>query len=103
MTVTTLSSREFNQDTQRREEGGSAGAGVHHRSRRAAHVLLSIEDYRKLTGGQMSVSEALAQPDIPGVDMDLSSIRRAPTSVSSPPICPDVYFRHQRRFRASSP
>ena len=27
-----------------------------------AHVLLTIEDYRRLTSGEMSLAEALAQP-----------------------------------------
>jgi len=26
------------------------------------HVLLTIEDYRRLTGGNMTLAEALAQP-----------------------------------------
>jgi hypothetical protein len=29
---------------------------------------LSIEDYRKLTGGQMTLGEALAQPNVPDFD-----------------------------------
>src|ERR1700687_2578494 len=29
---------------------------------RPAHVLLTIEDYRRLAGGNMSLAEALAQP-----------------------------------------
>ena len=37
---------------------------------RPAHVLLSIEDYRKLTGGQMTLVEALAQRDVPDFDFE---------------------------------
>jgi prevent-host-death family protein len=70
MTVTTLSSREFNQDTSGAKKAALQGPVFITDRGEPAHVLLSIEDYRKLTGGQMSVSEALAQPDIPGVDMD---------------------------------
>jgi hypothetical protein len=29
---------------------------------------LSIDDYRKLTGGQMTLVEALAQPNVPDFD-----------------------------------
>jgi prevent-host-death family protein len=70
MTVTTLSSREFNQDTSGAKKAALQGPVFITDRGVPAHVLLSIADYRKLTGGQMSVAEALAQPDIPGVDMD---------------------------------
>lgn len=63
MTITTMSSREFNQDTSRAKKAASAGPVFITDRGRAAHVLLSIEDYRKLTGGRMSLAEALAQPD----------------------------------------
>lgn len=29
---------------------------------RVAHVLMAIDDYQRLTGGHMTVAEALAQP-----------------------------------------
>lgn len=32
---------------------------------RPAHVLLSIEDFRRLTGDRMTLAEALAQPEAP--------------------------------------
>jgi hypothetical protein len=35
---------------------------------RPAHVLLTIEDYQRLTGGSMSLAEALAQPGAAGFD-----------------------------------
>jgi len=70
MTITTLSSREFNQDTSRAKRAAQQGPVFITDRGEPAHVLLSIEDYRKLAGAQMSVAEALAQPDIPGADMD---------------------------------
>jgi hypothetical protein len=48
---------------QRCEKGRATRAGFHYRSRPAsAHVLLTIEDYQRVTGGSMSLAEALAQP-----------------------------------------
>jgi prevent-host-death family protein len=65
MPITTLTSREFNQDTSRAKKAASRGPVFITDRGRPAHVLLSIEDYRKLTGERMSLAEALAQPDVP--------------------------------------
>lgn len=63
MRVTTLTSREFNQDTSRAKKAASAGPVIITDRGRPAHVLLSIEEYRRLTGKGMSAIEALAQTD----------------------------------------
>lgn len=63
MTATTLTSQEFNQDTSRAKKA-AAGVPVFITDRgRTAHVLLTIEDYLRLTGEPMNLAEALAQPD----------------------------------------
>jgi len=62
MTVTTLTSREFNQDTSRAKKAAQHGPVFITDRGRPAHVLLTIEDYRRLSGGTMSLAEALAQP-----------------------------------------
>jgi len=68
MPITTLTSREFNQGASRAKKAAKAGPVFITDRGQPAHVLLSIEDYRKLTGGQMSLSEALAQPNPPDFD-----------------------------------
>jgi prevent-host-death family protein len=73
MTVTTLSSREFNQDTGGAKKAAQHGPVFITDRGRPAHVLLTIEDYQRLIGGNMSLAEALAQPgdadfDPPRVD-----------------------------------
>ena len=70
MTVTTLSSREFNQDTSRAKKAAQNGPVFITDRGRPAHVLLTIEEYQRLTGGQMTLIEALAQPDVEDVDFD---------------------------------
>jgi PHD/YefM family antitoxin component YafN of YafNO toxin-antitoxin module len=62
MTVTTLTSREFNQDTSRAKKAAERGPVFITDRGRLAHVLLTIEDYQRLTDGDTSLSEALAQP-----------------------------------------
>ena len=71
MTVTTLTSREFNQDTSGARKAASRGPVFITDRGRPAHVLLTIEDYLRLTG-HMSVAEALAQP---GADFDFNPRR----------------------------
>ena len=62
MTVTTLTSREFNQDASGAKKAALRGPVFITDRGRPAHVLLTIEDYRRLTGGNMSLADALAQP-----------------------------------------
>jgi prevent-host-death family protein len=62
MTVTTLTSREFNQDTSGAKKAASKGPVFITDRGRPAHVLLTIEDYLRLTGEHLSLAEALAQP-----------------------------------------
>ena len=61
MTITTLSSREFNQDASRAKRAAKAGPVIITERGRPAHVLMTIEDYQKLTGGEVTLSRALEQ------------------------------------------
>jgi prevent-host-death family protein len=61
MTITTLSSREFNQDASRAKRAAKAGPVIITERGRPAHVLMTIEDYRKLAGGEMTLSRAVEQ------------------------------------------
>jgi prevent-host-death family protein len=63
MAITTLSSREFNQDASRAKKAASAGPVFITDRGRPAHVLLTIEEYQKLTGKQPSIVDLLAMPE----------------------------------------
>ena len=58
---TTLTSREFNQDTGRAKRATRDGPVFITDRGKTAHVLLSIADYRKLVGDDASLAQALAQ------------------------------------------
>lgn len=60
MTITTLSSREFNQDSGKAKRATQNGPVFITDRGRPAHVLLTIEDYRKITGQMPSLVELLA-------------------------------------------
>jgi prevent-host-death family protein len=62
MTITTLSSREFNQDASRAKKAAREGPVFITDRGRPAHVLLTIEDYERLTESSLSLARALAQP-----------------------------------------
>lgn len=58
--VTTLSSREFNQDTGRAKKAALAGPVFITDRGRPAHVLLSIEEYHRLLGERRTIVDLLA-------------------------------------------
>jgi len=59
MTITTLSSREFNQDTGRAKSAARQGPVIITDRGRPAHVLLTFEDYQRLAGSQASIVDLL--------------------------------------------
>jgi prevent-host-death family protein len=61
MTITTLTSREFNQDASGAKKAAGKGPVFITDRGRPAHVLLTIEDYQRLTGEHMSLLQALEQ------------------------------------------
>jgi prevent-host-death family protein len=77
MTVTTVTSRQFNQDASGAKKAAQKGPVFITDRGRPAHVLLTIEDYRRLAGGEMSLAEALAQPgDAADFEVDLARLDR---------------------------
>ena len=79
MGVTTMSSREFNQDTSRAKKAAAKGPVFITDRGKPAHVLLSIEDYRRLSGVQSSIVDMLSlPPGIEDVELELPSMRDLP-------------------------
>jgi len=70
MPITTLSSREFNQDTSRAKKAASEGPVFITDRGKPAHVLLSIEEYQRLTGGHRKIADALAMPGLADIEFD---------------------------------
>ncbi len=70
MTITTLSSRQFNQGASKAKKAAQAGPVFITDRGRPAHVLLTIEEYQKLTGGPVSIIDMLAMPGIEDIDFE---------------------------------
>ena len=68
MSITTISSREFNQDAGGAKRAAEKGPVIITDRGRPSHVLLSIEDYRKLAGGGPSLFDIVAQDGDDAVD-----------------------------------
>jgi hypothetical protein len=76
MSSTTLSSQEFDQDTDRARKAASDGPVFITDHGAPAHVLLNIEEYRRLSGGFVSLADALAAaPGTEDIKLDLPSRR----------------------------
>lgn len=65
-----MSSREFNQDTSRAKQAANEGPVFITDRGRPAHVLMSIEEYRRLTGNPVSIVDLLAMPDAEHVEFE---------------------------------
>lgn len=63
MAITTLSSREFNQDTSRAKQAARKGPVFITDRGRPAHVLLSIQEYEKITHKRENIADLLAMPE----------------------------------------
>ncbi len=70
MTITTISSRAFNHDLSQAKKAAKSGPVFITDRGRPAHVLLSIEQYRHITGNQTSIIELLAMPSAAEVDFE---------------------------------
>jgi prevent-host-death family protein len=81
MPITTLSSREFNQDTSRATKAARKGPVYITNRGRPTFVLLHMDDFNKLTHQEKSIGDLLAMPEgTPAFDFDFEELR----SISPP-------------------
>jgi len=62
LAITTISSREFNQDTGRAKKAAKKGPVIITDRGKPAHVLLSIKEYEKITHKRENIADLLALP-----------------------------------------
>lgn len=70
MTITTLSSREFNQDASGAKKAAKRGPVFITDRGRPAHVLLTIEEYQSVTRSQANIIDLLAMPGVAEIDFN---------------------------------
>jgi hypothetical protein len=70
MPSTTFSSREFNQDRSRAKQATQWGPVFITDRGKPAHVLLSIDEYQRLTCGTSTVVDLLGMPGVEDIEFD---------------------------------
>jgi prevent-host-death family protein len=75
MRITKLSSRQFNQDASKAKKAAKAGPVIITDRGRPAHVLLTFDDYKRITGGRTRIADLLAMPGIESVELEIPPAR----------------------------
>ena len=70
MSITTVSSREFNQDTAGAKKAAAAGPVIITDRGQPSHVLLSYREYQELTGRTENIATLLAMPQAADVEFE---------------------------------
>lgn len=71
MTITTLSSRQFNQDASKAKKAAKLGPVFITDRGRPAHVLLTFDEYKNITGRRTKIADLLAMPGIEDVELEI--------------------------------
>jgi len=75
MSITKLSSRDFNQDTSRAKRAAKRGPVFITNRGRPSHVLLTVEEYQRITGGQKCIMDLLAMPAAAEIEFEPPRLR----------------------------
>lgn len=75
MTITTFSSRQFNQDVSKAKKAAQDGPVLITDRGQPAHVLLSWEEYKKITGNNTRIADLLAMPGIDDIELEIPPMR----------------------------
>ena len=70
MAITTISSRELNQDVTSAKKAAKNGPVFITDRGKFAHVLLSIEEYRRLTKQCRNIADSLAMPGAQDIEFE---------------------------------
>lgn len=81
MTITTLSSRELNYDVSSAKKAAQNGPVVITDRGKPSHVLMTYEEFQRLTGKRRSLVEALAMPGLSDIDFDPPRVEIAPRRI----------------------
>jgi prevent-host-death family protein len=71
MTMTKISSRELNQDISGAKNAAKNGPVIITDRGRPAHVLLTFEEYRRITGGGRKIADLLAMPGVEDAELEI--------------------------------
>lgn len=75
MSITTLSSRQFNQDASKAKKAAEAGPVFITDRGKPAHVLLTYAAYKKISRERTKIADLLAMPGAEDIDFDIPQSR----------------------------
>ncbi len=75
MRITKLSSRQFNQDASKAKKAAEAGPVIITDRGRPAHVLLTFDEYKRITGGRTKIADLLAMPGTLSLELEIPPSR----------------------------
>lgn len=75
MTITTFSSREFNQATSEAKRAAKKGPVIITDRGRPEHVLMSMALYQRLTGSHQKIADLLAMPGTEELELEIPRLR----------------------------
>ena len=73
MPITTMSSRDFNHESSRAKRAALDGPVIITERGKPAHVLMSFDEYRRLTATSAKIADLLAMPDM--ADLEIPSLK----------------------------
>jgi PHD/YefM family antitoxin component YafN of YafNO toxin-antitoxin module len=76
VTITTISSREFNQDVSRAKRASASGPVFITDRGHTAHVLLTIKEYQAITDQKDSIIELLAMPEAAEIEFEPARVSK---------------------------
>src|SRR3546814_16919281 len=71
MTITTLTSRQFNQDAGGAKKAAEQGPVIITDSGKPAHVLIGIQAYRRVIGSRRKIADLIAMPDVGDIELEI--------------------------------
>ena len=76
MIITTITSKEFNQDVSKVKRNAVNGPVFITDRGHPAHVLLTMDDYQKLTKTKENIVDLLAMPDAADIDFEAPRLNK---------------------------
>lgn len=74
MTITTMTSRELNQDVSKAKRAAASGPVFITDRGHAAHVLLTVEEYQRITDQRDSIVDLLAMSEAADVEFEAPAL-----------------------------
>lgn len=80
--MTTMTSREFNRDVSKAKREARQGPVFITDRGRPAHVLLTVDEYHRITDGDRTIGDLLGRPDVAEIEFEPPRLRGLTKPVS---------------------